>query len=496
VALLRASIDLGRLPEARETFALLGDRKRAAMERAAAALVELATRIRADQGLPPAEPAQLIDGIDFAKLPEADGRKWRWLQSRALADPRTFAFLEGSLLAAERRYAEALSAIDRAADAPTSLQPDVRLTRAGILLAMRRAADAAREFTAVLDIDPLNAAARFGLARAACMQGDFTTAATEARAAIGCRLQFPRAHLLAGFALWRSGRVHEAEAFLRTAVRQEPVFPAGHRVLAAYLAGVHRDLPGAIEHRRLAAESRRLMREWQAGVRPAGRHVAEVRASLGQPTPSLPRPTFTASTAECVIVVTGLPRSGTSMMMQMLAAGGVSVLADDRRLADESNPRGYLEYEPVKRLCADGSWLGEAVGRAVKIVSPLVQHLPRGDSTRKYCVVAMHRPITEIVSSQRTMLARSGKPGAHVSDAALASILERHATTTRTFLAHLEASGRARVLDVAYHDALADPARIAVRIANFLGPLADGRSFDSVAATATVDASLHHERRA
>jgi tetratricopeptide (TPR) repeat protein len=349
---------------------------------------------------------------------------------------------------------------------------------------------------AVLAIDPLNAAAHFGLARAAFMQGDFPAAASAAQAAIGCRMHFPRAHLLAGLALWRSGRVPEAEGFLRAAVQQEPVFPVGHRMLAAFLARAHGDLAAAVEHRSLAIESRRLLKQWRAGIRPANRHVVEVKASLGRPMPSLPQAALVKPAAECVVVVTGLPRSGTSMMMQMLAAGGLPVLADDARLADESNPRGYLEFEPVKRLVSDQSWLGTAIGSAVKIVSPLVQHLSRGDEAPKYLVVATRRPISEIVASQRAMLERAGRPGAQVPDAALASIYERQALTTRTFLAHLESTGQARVLDIAYHDALADPSGTASRLADFLGSLEGGHAFDQAAAAAAVELGLHRVRNA
>jgi predicted AlkP superfamily phosphohydrolase/phosphomutase/tetratricopeptide (TPR) repeat protein len=490
VALLQAQLECGSLTEARETFALLIERKQTAMQRAATELRDLAERVRTEQGLPPTEPASLADGIDFAKIPQAEARKWRRLQARAVANPRTFAFLEGSLLAAEGRYAEALAALDRAADVETSLQPDLRLKRAGILLAMRRATEAEREFAAVIEIDPLNAAARFGLARAAFMRGDFAAAAAAAQAAIGCRLQFPRAHLLAGLATWRAGRIREAEAFLRTAVQQEPVFPAGHRVLAAYFAQARGDVAAALEHRRLASESRRLLKQWRAGIRPTDRHMAEVKQSLGQLAPMQLRPEFSARAEESVVIVTGLPRSGTSMMMQMLAGGGVPVLADDERLADESNPRGYLEFEPVKRLVTDQSWLGTAVGKAVKIVSPLVQHLPRGDVAPKYLVVAMRRPIGEIVASQRAMLARTGKAGAQVPDAALASIYERQSLTTRTFLAHLESTGQARVLDIAYHAAIADPAATASRLADFLGPLAGNVALNAPAAATAVDAGL------
>ena len=489
VALLNARIALGQLPEARDTFALLIERKQATMTGAVEPLEALATKIRADQGLAPAEPGKLLEGVDFDKVPQADAQRFRRLRGRASANPRAFAFLEGSLLAAERRHAEALAAFDRAAGAEESLQPSLRLARAESLLCLRRPADAEGEFRRVLDIDPLNAAARYGLARAAFARGDHATAAAEARAAIGVRPGFPRAHLLAGVAAWRTGAIDDAERLLRSAVALEPVFPAAQRMLARFLGRVRGDVAGSLEHSRLAAEGRKVIRQARAGVLPADRHISEVRASLGRPQPSLPQAPFSTPPAECVVVVTGLPRSGTSMLMQMLAAGGWPVLADDARLADESNPRGYLEFEPVKRMAADTSWIDSARGKALKIVSPLVRQLPRGAGAPAYLVVHMRRPVAEVVASQRAMLARDGRPGANVPDEALVASFERQLLASRTFLAHLESIGRAGVIDIHYHDAVADPAATAARLTDLLGA-----PFDRAAAAAAVDASLHRTR--
>jgi tetratricopeptide (TPR) repeat protein len=489
VALLRHQIGLGRLVEARDTFALLATRKRAAMARAAEELAKLLEEIRRDQGLPPAEPGRADEGIDHGKLPREQSGALRRLRGRAGVNPFTFAFLEGSLLAAERRYPEALAAFDRAQGAQAAQQPSLLLERAEVLLAMRRPAEAEAEFQGVLAIDPVNPAARYGLARAAFARGDHTRAAEEARGAIGCRYHFPRAHLLAGVASWRCGAIAEAEQFLRTAVALQPLFPTGHRMLARFLARMRGDLAGSLEHSRLAAESRRLFQQARAGVLPQGRHVAEIRQTLGRPQAFPLHAPFTARPEECVVIVTGLPRSGTSMLMQMLAAGGWPVLADDLRLADENNPRGYLEFEPVKRLAADASWIDSARGRAVKIVSPLVRQLPRGDQAPPYLVVHMRRPVAEVVASQRAMLARDGRPGAAVPDEALVATFERQLVASRTFLAHLESTGRARVLDIHYHEAVADPVTTAARLAELLG-----ESFDGTAAAAAVDASLHRTR--
>ena len=113
--------------------------------------------------------------------------------------------------------------------------------------------------------------------------------------------------------------------------------------------------------------------------------------------------------ASTTTIVTGIPRSGTSLMMSILGAAGLPLLIDDERPADLSNPRGYFEYAPVKRGAADLSWLEEARGRVVKIIHALLPELPRD---RTYRVVLMERPIAEVVASQDRMLAAQGPAGA------------------------------------------------------------------------------------
>jgi hypothetical protein len=104
-----------------------------------------------------------------------------------------------------------------------------------------------------------------------------------------------------------------------------------------------------------------------------------------------------------VVIVSGLPRSGTSMVMQMLAAGGLPALVDGLREADEDNPLGYFEYEPVKRLAHDSSWLGDAKGKAVKVVAPLLAYLPADLPCR---IIFIERDLDELLASQGQMLIR------------------------------------------------------------------------------------------
>src|SRR3569833_79554 len=110
-----------------------------------------------------------------------------------------------------------------------------------------------------------------------------------------------------------------------------------------------------------------------------------------------------------ITVVSGLPRSGTSMMMQMLAAGGMPMLTDGVRGPDPDNPRGYFAFGPVKRTPQDARWLAGAPGKAVKVVHSLLPALPGG---YEYRVLFMLRDMHEVLASQDTMLRRLGRCGA------------------------------------------------------------------------------------
>ena len=104
-----------------------------------------------------------------------------------------------------------------------------------------------------------------------------------------------------------------------------------------------------------------------------------------------------------ITIVSGLPRSGTSLMMQMLESGGLPVLCDGERQADTDNPKGYFEWERIKQLPKDPSLIAEAEGKVVKVISQLILSLPAGHD---YRVVFMQRPLPEVLKSQDKMLQR------------------------------------------------------------------------------------------
>lgn len=186
-----------------------------------------------------------------------------------------------------------------------------------------------------------------------------------------------------------------------------------------------------------------------------------------------------------IIVVSGLPRSGTSMMMRMIAAAGVEPLTDGVREADPDNPHGYFEFEPVKRTREDPSWVDAAPGRVVKMVHLLLKDLPPG---RGYRVVFMQRDLDEVLASQERMLERRGRPGAKLAREALRRTFESQVVGVLGWLsAHPEFS----TLEVQYRDVVERPRECADRVAAFLG-LPAGAAERMAAA---VDPSLYRNRR-
>lgn len=172
------------------------------------------------------------------------------------------------------------------------------------------------------------------------------------------------------------------------------------------------------------------------------------------------------------------------MMMEMLARGGIELLVDDVRQADDSNPRGYFEYEPVKGLKdGDISWLHGARGKAVKVVSPLLSHLPDG---YLFKVIFMTRSIDEILASQSRMLQRTGGDAQDHSQVDLRDVYLRHVKWIHAWL-----SGRSNieVLNLRYDDVLDDPDSTVYRLQEFLGRRLSGGSMVTV-----VDPGLHRER--
>jgi hypothetical protein len=185
-----------------------------------------------------------------------------------------------------------------------------------------------------------------------------------------------------------------------------------------------------------------------------------------------------------IIIVSGLPRSGTSMMMKMLEAGGVELLVDGIRTPDEDNPKGYYEFERVKQIEEDQSWLEDARGRAVKMIAALLKHLP---ASFHYRVIFVRRDMEEVLASQRQMLVRRGEATDVVSDERMSALFSKHLGQVEAWLRE---QPNVETLFVHYAEILSNPMGGAKRIDEFLGG-----ELGTEAMAAVVDPTLYRQRQ-
>ncbi|MBN8583352.1 MAG: sulfotransferase domain-containing protein [Anaerolineae bacterium] len=176
-----------------------------------------------------------------------------------------------------------------------------------------------------------------------------------------------------------------------------------------------------------------------------------------------------------IYIVSGLPRSGTSMMMKMLETGGLRILTDNIRIADDDNLQGYYEFERVKQLRdGDIDWLKDAGGGVIKVISALLEHLPSG---YYYKIVFMEREMMEILSSQRKMLERRGKPGNPAEDGKFVELYGKHLDKIKNWLAH---QTNMDVLYIPYNEMVKHPAEYAEKVTEFLGASLDVKAMGEV----------------
>ena len=185
-----------------------------------------------------------------------------------------------------------------------------------------------------------------------------------------------------------------------------------------------------------------------------------------------------------VTIVSGLPRSGTSMMMKMIEAGGMAALVDNIRQADDDNPKGYFEFEPVKKTKQDPSWLRQASGKVVKMVHLLLLDLP---PDYQYRVVFMRRNLDEVIVSQNKMLERQGKSLGKLGEDRLKQLFTAQINKVDEFLREHDSF---RVLHVSYNEALQDAGPVVQQVNDFLGGHLDTEAMQQIA-----DPSLYRNRR-
>jgi tetratricopeptide (TPR) repeat protein len=427
------------------------------------------------------------EGTDPESLLDAgqkkDLAKWKDL---ARYQPSVVDYLKAQVLTAEKRYAEALTALERVT-AAHMVRPGLLLESADLYLRLRRFKDADAVYRKAVGIDPDNVRAHLGICRMELRRRRFRAAEQAALDALQRVYHSPVGHYLLGLALAGMKDFDRAAEAYYTAISFNPNFPEAHMRLAALLEQHLGDVETAREHRLLAQKMRRAKNTSRLSRAPisAAEKVAEVVAVTAPAIAESAAQLENAPLEESVVVVTGMPRSGTSMFMQMLAAGGMTVMTDGMREPDEDNPRGYLEYEPVKNLLKDSSWLRGARGKVVKIVAPLLIALPPGLPCR---IVFTERDLDEVLDSQDRMLARR-RPELVSTPERRQLLKNEYARTIVRVKAALARRPETSVLTVAYRDAVADPLAVAKKVNEFLG---GGLDLDAMARS--VDSRLHRNR--
>ncbi len=194
---------------------------------------------------------------------------------------------------------------------------------------------------------------------------------------------------------------------------------------------------------------------------------------------------FRRPQGEPVVVVSGLPRSGTSMMMKMLEAGGLPIMTDNERAADIDNPKGYFEYERVKDLEkeTDKSYIREARGKVLKVISFLIKDLPDDND---YRVIFMRRELDEVLASQNKMIERLGSSDSSAAEEAMKEAYRNDIVRTRLLCKNRP---NFELIEVHYKGTIEDPLATARSVNAFVGG-----HLDEAAMRAAVDSNLYRNR--
>lgn len=410
--------------------------------------------------------------------------EWRRMRSRTQYNRYDLDFLTGCVCLDERDFQGALEYLKRAEAAEPS-RPGLHIQIGETYLSMRLWAKAEDAYRKALKIDPLNSHAHLGMARSLLSRGLWKDAAREALETVRLLYHYPLAHFILGRALLQMHHFDAAERSLQVAVSLNPNFYKAHRLLV-WLYRFRLNKPEkAREHSEIIIKLRQLR---DGKPTPAQNEPAKsdrgVSGQLEALSPlsrnRLPGP---GATAEFVAVVTGLPRSGTSMLMQMLDAGGLPVLTDGKRKADKDNPRGYYELVNATKLRQQKRWVKNGVGKGVKIVAQLLPYLPT-DLT--YRILFVERHLDEVMASQEAMLRRLKSKPSGFSKQQIQNAYVRQLRDVKLWLARNQ---ELYCLFLQHRDILDRPNEAAQQINQFLG----GR-LDVQAMAAAVDGSLHRQK--
>jgi predicted AlkP superfamily phosphohydrolase/phosphomutase/tetratricopeptide (TPR) repeat protein len=396
--------------------------------------------------------------------------------------------VRASIAIQKKDFHSALQSLERVREKnPGEVQLQLMLAQS--YLALRRWSDAETAARAVLAADPHNPQAFLVLARCFLRTGRAEEAADAAAECIGLQFGNPQGHFLLGAALASQERFDEAVRPLENCLHLAPTFLRAQRLLARVYRQLGQRERAAVCESQSFAALHDLRRE-QAAAQAATRKKAAERTVIRDEQDRIRQAEIDRKKAEYdaiepkdFLIVSGLPRSGTSLLMQMLRAGGIEPLTDAKRAADEDNPEGYWEWEAIKKLPKDPRLIEQAEGKAVKVISALLPNLP---GKHRYTVIYMVRPTEQVVDSQWAMLFRQGtQPKSEKKH--LIEVQEHHSRQIREVLRKSE---RVTLLEVSFPELVADPEPVIAKLAELL----PGRFTPGPAVAACVKPQLFRNR--
>ena len=352
-------------------------------------------------------------------------------------------YLEGVLLVSQNKPRKALPYFRKAMES-VSHMPDIHVKVGEAFIKLKEWDEATKAFNKALGIDPHNAGAHLGLGIALLRKDDVEDAADHLLTSVSLIFNNALAHYFLGEAFYRLEMYDRAVEAFKVVITYQP----GNRKAHSYLVKIF---------------SNNIIDPAQAE-----KHIDFIKNNI----------------KGTITIVSGMPRSGTSMMMQMLQAGGLEILTDNIRVQDENNPKGYLEYQKVKSLASDNSWIGEGQNKVVKVIAQLLQYLP---ASYQYKVIFMEREMDEIIQSQQIMLGKKADVEKKIYPTVLADTFKKQLEKTKSWL---KTHPQFEVLYVPYASVIDNPAETVENLSVFLD--ADLNTNEMIH---SVDKNLYRNRK-
>ncbi len=406
--------------------------------------IPLLEQLYADNPLVPRYAFQLATCYQATSKLKDARRVIEDMREKEFFNETTLDVVEGSLLLGEGRAMEAIKLFKKSESNVNQYHSRLHRQMAQGYMMLQRWEDAERALRKDIEMDYDHAAAHAMLGEVFLRDAQFEKAVVSLLVSIGLEYDQPNTHYILGLALKNLGDyARAAEAFEVTLLMAPKANVAREALIDLYAN--YLDQPEQ-----------------------AQRHAEAFEQKL----------------RGTVYIVSGLPRSGTSMLMQMLEAGGLPIFTDRERTADESNPKGYYEHEAVKSLARNKKWLPQAEGKVVKVIANLLPHLP---PSHRYKVVFMERDLHEILASQRKMLQRLGKRTQ--DDTYPTGLMHEYERQLEKVKQWASRSANVEICYLRHADVVAEPFLQALQINEFL----DWQLLPELMAQ-VVDAQLHREK--